>query len=169
MHYAIFLIALPLFLVCAAVADIRRREIPNLLTASMAVAGVVLSLVGVGVAAPSQALLAGSVSLAIGLGLQALRLTGGGDVKLFAALALWLGPSGSIDAALAMAISGGVLALFFLRRSRSPNGAGESAKARTTLGRLQLDAGPDTGRVPYGVAIAAGGLWVWSSHLGASG
>jgi prepilin peptidase CpaA len=166
MNNVFVLAALPVFLVGAALSDIARREIPNLLTASMAVVGVGVGVAGIGGTSLSRALLAGTVSLVIGIALQLGRLMGGGDVKLFAALGVWLGPSGTVDAALATAIAGGVLAIFYLRRS-SAAGSISSAPA-SPLARLQLDDGPDFGRVPYGVAIAAGGLWVWLSRFGAS-
>ena len=161
------LVALPVFLVGAALSDISRREIPNMLTACMAIVGVGVSVAGLGETSLTRALLAGTVSLGVGIVLQLARLMGGGDVKLFAALGVWLGPAGTVDAALATAIAGGVLAVFYLRRTtaeRAPNSTPVSA----ALARLQLDDGPDFHRVPYAVAIAAGGLWVWLSRFGAS-
>ena len=116
MSHVVFLVGLPVFLVSAAIADVHSRTIPNALTGSMAVCGLVLSLVGYGNADFGPAIRAGAISLVIGVLLQLARLVGGGDVKLFTALAIWLGPSGATAAALATAIVGGVLALFFLRR-----------------------------------------------------
>ena len=169
MPHPVFAIGLPLFLCASAVSDLRHRSIPNLLTGSMAVVGVLLSVTGSGVLGAGSALLAGAVTLAIGLLLQVARLVGGGDVKLFAAMAMWIGPKGSVDAALATAIAGGVLALFFLRRPSPVSGAVQSPGPPPLISRLQLDEGRDFERVPYGVAVAAGGLWVWWSHLRISG
>ena len=164
-----FIVGLPLFLGAAALSDLRSRTISNALTGGMAVVGVVLFTTGLGVTAPVPALLAGTVSLLVGLLLQAARLMGGGDVKLFSAMALWLGPSGSANAALATAIAGGVLALFFLRRAAPVIGGVKSDGPVPIMSRLQLDEGRDFDRVPYGVAVAAGGLWVWWSYLGFPG
>ena len=160
---------MPLFLGAAAVSDLRSRTIPNLLTGGMAVTGLVLCVTGRGVVRSGPALLAGSVALVIGVLLQLARVVGGGDVKLFAALAIWLGPSGSIDAALATAIAGGVLGVFFLRRPPRVVGGPRADCPVPVMSRLQLDDGRDFDRVPYGVAVAAGGLWVWWSHLGIPG
>lgn len=164
---AIFLVGLPLFLGAAAFWDLRWRSIPNPLTGAMALVGIGVCLAGGGVTTVGAALWAGFASLAIGVLLQFGRLLGGGDAKLFAALGVWLGPGRTVDAALATAIAGGVLALFYLRRVRTPDAVADLSP--TLLARLQLDDGPDFGRVPYGVAIAAGGLWVWSSLLGVPG
>ncbi len=165
MLHPVFTVGLPLFLCAAAVSDLRHRSIPNLLTGGMAVIGVVLCLTGSGVVGVGPALLAGVVALVIGVLLQVARLIGGGDAKLFAALAIWIGPRGSVDAVLATAIAGGVLALFFLRRFSPVGGTVETQSALPLMSRLQLDEGRDFERVPYGVAVAAGGLWVWFSHL----
>ena len=168
MPSSVFVVGLPLFLVAAAVSDLRRRRIPNYLSGGMALVGLVLCLTGVGVVNTWSALMAGTIAMLVGLLLQVLRLVGGGDVKLFAALALWIGPKGSVDAVLATAIAGGVLALFFLRRASAVSEVTPNESGRL-LARLQLDEGRDFERVPYGVAVAAGGLWVWWSHVGISG
>jgi prepilin peptidase CpaA len=164
-----FVAGLPLFLGAAAMWDLRSRTIPNLLTGGMATAGLLLSLSGNGVVSVGPAVLAGAVALVFGVLLQLARLVGGGDVKLFAALAIWFGPRGSVDAALATAIAGGVLALFFLKRPAPVAEGATTEGASPLLSRLQLDEGRDFDRVPYGVAVAAGGLWVWWSHLGFTG
>lgn len=66
---------------------------------------------------------------------------GGGDVKLIAALALWLPLGPFVIMLWVMAIAGGVLTLAVIVARR----------LRESTGRPQI---------PYGVAIAVGGLWV---------
>jgi len=75
-----------------------------------------------------------------------LRMMGGGDVKMIAALALWL-PFNALMAMLTvMALAGGAITVFLLVRQRwRPNAARPE--------------------VPYGVAIAIGGLWVIANGL----
>lgn len=81
---------------------------------------------------------------AVGAVLFALGVWGGGDVKLCAALALMTGFSDLSRFVLVMAIVGGVIAAAIL----------------LTRGR------DGDRRVPYGLAIAAGGLdWIWTSLL----
>ena len=79
------------------------------------------------------------------------RLIGGGDLKLFAAVALWMTFSAALWLAAAVFLSGGVLATLFIlarlmRRSTS-----------TPKGKY----------IPYGLAIVAGAFLVFSAQLGA--
>lgn len=145
-HYGL-LIALAIALLYAAATDIHRRQIDNWLTAGVALAaplywwasglalwpGVAIQL---GVALAVFAVLAG---------LFALRMMGGGDVKLLSALALWIVPANFLKLVIVMALVGGVLTLLFgawhiMRRQR------------------------DRIAIPYGVAIAFGGLWVLGTN-----
>ncbi len=90
------------------------------------------------------------VALAV-LGITAvlfsLGVMGGGDVKFFSATALWAGPALAIPFLLVTSVAGGVLAVFCVARMYWPKKA---------LGDVNLPR-PD---VPYGVAIAAGGMFV---------
>lgn len=137
------LAALAIALVAAAVTDIRRRRIGNRLNAAIALCAPLfwwatgLSLwpdiaAQFGVAA---------ITFAICAGLFALRAMGGGDVKLLAALALWIEPMLFVRLIVLMALLGGAISLAMLAR-RALRG-----------GREQL-------AVPYGVAISAAALWV---------
>lgn len=144
--------ALAIALLVAAVTDLRRREIDNLLNAGVALAaplfwwanglplwsGVAVQL---GFAAVTFALLAG---------LFAVGAMGGGDVKLLTALALWLPWPMFLRMIMVMALLGGVLTLAMLARHRL-------LRRRETL------------RIPYGVAIAGAGWWVLAAAWPASG
>ena len=86
------------------------------------------------------------IALGIGVffilaGLFALRMMGGGDVKLLSALALWIVPANFLKLVIIMAVVGGVLTLGFA--------AWHVVRRRK-----------DRIAIPYGVAIAIGGLWV---------
>ena len=97
-------------------------------------------------------LLAAGVILLVGLGIFALGLMGGGDIKLLTALGLWFGFSETLAIFLILAtLLGGALSLLALL-------------ARASVGRLWLKYAPETtlprvltkGQpVPYGIAIAA--------------
>ena len=146
-HYGL-LIALAIALVFAAFTDIRRRQIDNWLNAAVALAAPAfwwssgLSLwpdvaLQVGVALAAFVLLAG---------LFAMKMMGGGDVKLLTALALWVPWDAFIQLLMVMALAGGVLSIVMgiyhiMRRQR------------------------DRLAIPYGVAIAFGGLWVLYFNL----
>ena len=73
--------------------------------------------------------------------LFALRAMGGGDVKLLTALALWIPPVPYMHLLTVMAVAGGLLTIVF--------GAWHITRKRK-----------ERVAIPYGVAIAIGGLWV---------
>lgn len=97
-------------------------------------------------------LAAGGAVLAAGFVLFALGLLGGGDVKLLAVAALWLGWDRLPAFTLSVALLGGGLALLLLLLRR-PAVAMVLAHLGRTPAVLQQGAA-----IPYGIAIAAGGL-----------
>jgi prepilin peptidase CpaA len=92
------------------------------------------------------------VILAIAFVMFSLGWIGGGDAKLAAATAAWLGWTAILDYGLAAALFGGVLTLVILAARMAPLPA---AFGRIDwLARLHnANAG-----VPYGIALAAAGL-----------
>lgn len=94
---AMLLLPLLAMLAVAAAIDLRARRIPNWLTAATAVGGLAASIAWQGALVTWwQALLGGAVGLLINWPLFALRIRGGGDVKLFAAVGTWVGPQGIV-------------------------------------------------------------------------
>ncbi|WP_324741950.1 prepilin peptidase [Tsuneonella sp. CC-YZS046] len=145
-HYFL-LAALAGALLLAAFTDLRRRQIDNWLNAAIALSAPLfwwscgLSLwpdiaLQLGIAFAAFAILAA---------LFAVGAMGGGDVKLLAALALWIKPEWFLQLLLVMALAGGVLTLVL--------GAWHVMRRQ----RHKL-------AIPYGVAIAIGGLWVLGFH-----
>ncbi|MCK0068196.1 A24 family peptidase [Kordiimonas laminariae] len=135
-------------LIAAAVSDLQSRRIPNALSVAIcglfsvfAFAEVISGAAFLG--AIVWPLLSAFVVFLIGAGLFALRLMGGGDVKLMAATALFAGPALSLHFVLYVTLLGGFVATGTLVHAQ--------LSKETTL---------DQAKVPYGVAIAAGGLWV---------
>ncbi len=139
--------ALAIALLVAAFTDIRRRQIDNWLTAAIALSAPLfwwasgLS-VWPGVAWQLGVAIGTFIILA---GLFALRVMGGGDVKLLTALALWIEPEWFLRLLIVMALAGGVLTIVL--------GAWHVARRQ----REKL-------AVPYGVAIAGAGLWVLAAQ-----
>lgn len=87
--------------------------------------------------------------LAIGLLLYGTRKLGAGDVKLIAATSLWAGPHLTLPFIIVTAISGGVVSLaLFARYSYG-----------WVIGHPPPEDKP-VKLVPYGIAIAVGGLFV---------
>jgi prepilin peptidase CpaA len=134
---------LALLLCTTVVTDWRWRDIPNWLTGAIALGAPVFwwaSGVELWPGAAIQIAVA-LVTLAVCAALFHFGAMGGGDVKLLAALALWLPGLTFTRMILIMAIAGGALTLFMLIRH----------KRAKLLGRPEI---------PYGIAIAFGGLWV---------
>ena len=100
---------------------------------------------------PVACAIAGGV-LAAGLGLFALGRIGGGDAKLLAAATLWAGPALALDFLIVTALAGGAISLVQLLRL---NYGWVIGWPSVSMSRA----------VPYGVAIAAGGLFVAAGLL----
>jgi prepilin peptidase CpaA len=147
MQTGLFVAAAVIFIVAAG-TDLRHRRIGNELVAVLlAIAALRLCLFA-GLAAALASVL---VSLAVG-SLLAVAYgrgwIGGGDVKLITAACLFFG-AGRIPAfLLATALAGGVLSLAALGHASTRRGAAPGAAALPAA------------TIPYGAAIAAGGLWV---------
>jgi prepilin peptidase CpaA len=146
------LLVAALALAGAAVADSRRLIIPDRYALAVVVAFAAAAL-GRPLAETGLGVLTGLAVFAIGAVLFARGWLGGGDVKLIAAAALWAGPSGLALLLQVTAFAGAALALVMLVRLR-----------RRTPGGWAMQA-PLAAPMPFGVAIAAGGLAVLAGHL----
>ena len=153
LHYGL-LVAFAIALLYAAFTDVRSRTIGNKLNIAIA-AGAPVYWWASGMSLwPDVAWQLGfAIVIAailififwLGLTLNMLIL-GGGDIKLLGAIALWLSPLAFLNMLVIMAIAGGLLAVGFVLR------------------RIVLK--PKTqGKLPYGVAITFGALWVLFPQL----
>lgn len=165
-------------LALAALIDLRERRIPNWLTGSVAALYPLYVL-----ANPMPVAWLGALAVAVtvfmfGFVLFARQLIGGGDVKLIAAMSLWTGLDHFVLFALVTSLAGGGLALgsLWYQRwrgvidahlaalgwnlapvgTRHPGSAGSEASDGSAS--TSIEGAPLT--LPYGVAIAAGGLAV---------
>lgn len=157
MHLTLILIAiLPALVIIAGLKDLTSMTIPNWISGLLIVGyfptawAVGLSLSTVGVAVGLAV-----VALVLGAAMFAARWIGGGDAKLMAAAALWLGLSGIAPFLVWTGIAGGAfcLALMVGRRHTQPYLAGSPG----WFARLMQPKGD----IPYGVAIAAGALMAY--------
>ena len=139
---------LAVLLLVAAVIDVRTFTISNRLNIAVALlaplywwsVGLPLwpdAAIQIGVAMAMFLLLAGAFYAG---------MMGGGDVKLAGALALWFSPASTLKFLVLMSIAGGVLTLIVLGVHRF----------RKNEGRPEI---------PYGVAIAFGGLWILTQRF----
>ena len=139
---------LALTLVVAAVIDIRTFTISNRLNLTVAL---MAPLFWWSAALPVWPNVAAQVAVAGGVfallaGAFYAGMMGGGDVKLAAALALWFSPASTIKFLILMSIAGGVLTLLVVGWHR----------ANKREGRPEI---------PYGVAIAFGGLAILTQRF----
>lgn len=171
---AMIMAALVAALVWAAWSDIATRRIPNWVCVAVGVLGFGLRLQAGWVGA-MWSLLAALALFAVLVFAHARGVMGGGDVKLAAAAALALSPPDIYGFVVATSLAGGVLAVLhlLLRRvlaepvavGRAPGiRAGDSVLRRVF--RAEHWRIRRRGPLPYGVAIAAGGIWVLLGHLG---
>lgn len=92
--------------------------------------------------------------LAFTFALFAMNFLGGGDAKLMAAGALWMGSTHVVEYLIFVTLFGGILCLVILGYRRVPAGL---LPLPDWAQRLHTAGGP----IPYGIAIAAGGLMVF--------
>jgi prepilin peptidase CpaA len=95
--------------IVACAFDIRTRRIPNALTFSAAVAGLMFHVANSGTAGAQLSASGWVVGLLMLLPFFVLGGMGGGDIKLVAALGAWLGPSQTFWLAIYAGLAGGVL------------------------------------------------------------
>ncbi len=145
------LAALAIALIIAAITDLKSRKIANWLNGSIALSapvfwwssGMPFLPQGATFFEPTSIVMQFALAIVVLLLLTilfAMKAMGGGDVKLLAALALWIAPVAYLQLLVMMALLGGVLTLGFgfwhiMRRQR------------------------DKLSIPYGVAISLAGLW----------
>ena len=152
----ILLTIFPAAMAFAAATDLITMTVPNRIVLAL-VAGFFLAapLAGLNWSDIGLHIAVGCAALAVGFALFAPGWIGGGDDKLFAATALWLGPNFLIEYSLTAALIGGVLTLLILYMRRLP--LPSPLNDQSWLLKLH-----DTKEgVPYGIALAAAGLLVY--------
>jgi prepilin peptidase CpaA len=150
------LVVFALLLIAAGWQDLRTLRIANRLSLATVAAFVVWAAAGVMLGRLSAAMFGLTIVcslavFAIGAAGFAAGILGGGDVKLLAAASLFAGPGHIVDFLVVTSLVGGALGLALL--AGVP--IGPSAPATDGTVRARLHAG-----LPYGPAIAGGGLWV---------
>ena len=96
--------------------------------------------------------LAAVIALITGFALFALGYIGGGDAKLFAAIAAWFGLHDLFQYVLVASMFGGALTLVLLAGRRVPLPAALASQS------LSVRLHEPRGGIPYGVALAAGAV-----------
>lgn len=129
-------------LLFAAYGDWLRRDIPNKLNLAIALTAPIYWWASGFSLWPDIAIIAGLAAILFALFTFAFAIgaMGGGDVKMIGALALWMTPAQLPLMLIVMALTGGVLTVVMLIRHGLAKGSSKP-------------------EIPYGIAIAAGGLW----------
>ena len=146
-------LVLPLLLIIAAWYDVTSYTIPNWISGLLIVSYFVLApLLGLAWVDIGLAALTSFAFLLIGMFMFAMRWLGGGDAKLLMASALWFGwPLAWTYAVVVMAIGGVVvMGLVTFRKFALP----EPVQGVPWVVKLREPGGD----IPYGTAIALGGL-----------
>jgi prepilin peptidase CpaA len=140
-----------LFLILAALEDLWRLQIEDWLSAGVALLAFLALALDRPAAGLWQNLLLFATVLGVGTLLFVRGWMGGGDVKLLAACALWFDLDSGWKMLVAVAIAGGLESLAVMLLRLLP----WSDRLRQRLAWLRKDEA-----LPYGVAIAAGMLWL---------
>jgi prepilin peptidase CpaA len=144
----------PVLVIAGALKDLTSFTIPNGISLGLIAAFPLAALaLGLPLAAIGMSVAVGVVALVLGMAMFAAGWIGGGDAKLFAAAALWLGLPAALTYLAVTGVAGGALAVALLGLRSAPM-------------RAVMPAGPawfmrlaEPGEnVPYGVAIAVGAL-----------
>ena len=152
------LLVFPLAMAVGGLMDLLTMTIPNRVSLAL-VAGFVPAalLTGMPWTVFAGHVGAGAMMLVIGILMFSQGWIGGGDAKLLAAAALWLGFEDLLTYAVLVALLGGALALVILtyRTFIPPLWIGRPAWAVRLHDRKS--------GIPYGLALAAAALWIYPS------
>lgn len=154
-------ILFPFLMAYAAASDLLTMRISNRVT-GFVVAGFALyaAASGMGLEEIGWRLAAGALTLTVTFAMFARGWVGGGDAKLAAGTALWLGFGGLADYVVVASILGGLLTLAILYARTLPMPA---LTVRLPFAVRLHDA--KTG-IPYGIALSAAALIVMPSAVG---
>jgi prepilin peptidase CpaA len=164
----ITLLALSALLTLAAYRDLRSHRIPNALSLCGVIGGLGLQCVAAGPQGLASGLLGAILGLACFAPFYLLRAMGAGDVKLLAAVGAFLGPHGTLYAAVMSLIFGGLSACGYVlwravrasaARVAHEGLASAGAAAFVAVGLARRD------RLPFALPIALGGIAVCAYHL----
>ncbi|EAU43364.1 type IV prepilin peptidase, cpaA [Fulvimarina pelagi HTCC2506] len=158
MSYLFLTTVFPLCMIFAAVSDIMTMTIPNRLCLLLALAFPVAALLSnMSTSDIAIHLGFGLAAFLLGFAMFAFGLVGGGDAKLLAATAFWIGPAGALPYLLVATGLGGLMAIgiIYARNMAVP------ITGYVFADRLLSQ---NTG-VPYGVALGIAGLYSYADSV----
>ncbi len=156
LYDTLILSVFPLMVVMAGISDFFTLKIPNWLNAVIAVSVVpFVILAGMPLEIFAWHIIAGLVTFVVGFILFSINIIGGGDAKMLAACAVWVGWDVLMEFAVVTVFAGAVLVIaikvwvFFANRKDIKG----MDWAKNFLSKKP--------QLPYGIAIAAGGVIVF--------
>jgi prepilin peptidase CpaA len=153
------LLLFPAAMAFAGAMDLFTMTIPNRISLALIAAFLVCGvLAGLTLEQFGMHLLCGAAILALGIAMFSAGLLGGGDAKLMAASAIWVGADNLMMYFLAISVLGGVLALALLAYRKLP-------AANYALPAWAMRLHVKGSHMPYGVAIAAAALWIYPKTI----
>ena len=160
--------------VCAGIGDVKQRRIPNRLTYSAMLAGLLLQTTLYGWKGLLHSAGGGFLFGGVFLLFYMVRAMGAGDVKLAAALGTIVGLSATLPVMFATALAGGALAMWMMVLSgrvietlrNTLRVMGFHVQHGLQVHPLVNLDNPKGARMPYGLAFAVGTVyWAVSSRL----
>lgn len=153
------LIALSLLmgvLLAAALGDLKTYRIPNAFSLALLALYPIFAFTAPYPTQPlfSLAIMAGV--LAVGFAMYSFHWIGGGDIKLMTAVSLFAGPALALEFLIITSLAGGAIAMLMINKHARAN----LAVALDTMGSRTLRDAVLTDVIPYGLAIAAGGVYL---------
>lgn len=150
-------------IIAAMISDVTRFIIPNRLVLVLLISYPIIVLLSPVTPDWKSSLMIGGGAFAVGFALFALNLMGGGDVKLLAVIALFVGKDAFVDFITLVALLGGALSiLLVVARKMIAHSFIRLGKSTQSLPRILTVGAP----APYGVAIGLAFLiLLWEGHI----
>ena len=143
---SLFLVALGVVVAIGSWTDLRLRKIPNWLCLINLALGMAWMFYTSGWTGVGTAALHVVGALTVGMVLTAMGVLGAGDAKFYASMAAWLPPGRALWLLVSVSLAGLVLLLGFM------------FWRLTRQSKAHRDDNADFAKLPYGLAIGAGGL-----------
>lgn len=152
---ALLLLVFPAVMAFAGAMDLLTMTIPNRVSIALVAAFFLIApLMGMPAGTMMMHVAAGLLMLAAGIALFAVGGFGGGDAKLLAAGALWIGFDGLLAYLIWVTVFGGALALAVIFYRKMPFDAYPIPGWAHRLHKAGSG-------IPYGIAIAAGAMYMY--------
>lgn len=157
--YHLILFSLFSLIVYAALSDIRDFTIPNFVSITIVILYPLMIMVTPDNVDWAGSLITAASVLGIGFILFTLKLFGAGDIKMIAALSLWAGPALLTEFLFVTVMTGGILVILIVSREGIRQAFEGTGFARGIMFAIRSKT-----QIPYGVAVAFGGLSILVSY-----